>query len=418
MLGVLLAAYVLAFVDRQLLNLLVEPLKRNLHLSDLQVSLLQGPAFALFLALAGLPIGGLVDARRRVGVLGAGVGVWSLATAACGIAPGFLPLLLARIGVGAGEAAMTPTAYSLIGDLFSRRRTGAAIGVYSMGPYVGGGLALIGGGSLLAALPKGGVDLPLLGATPAWRAAFLTVGALGLPMAVWVASLREPARRGGGDSAPGRRETATFFRARGGAIAGVNAAVVFAAMTTYALSAWVPSALIRRFVMSPAEAGRGFGLVVLVAGMAGALSAGLLGDALRRRGMADGRLRLLAGAAVLAVPLAATAPVAATPTLALRLLAPLVYLVTLAVSCGPALLQEITPNRLRGVQHALAVLAVNLFGLGLGPPLVALVTDQGLHDERQLGTALAMITPVMLALAAAVAMLATPAYRRAVAAQH
>lgn len=414
MLGVLLLAYVLAFVDRQILNLLVGPLKRDLHISDFQVSLLQGPAFALFLSLAGLPIGRLVDVRGRTGVLGAGVGFWSLATVACGLAPGYPALLLSRIGVGAGEATMTPTAYSLIGDLFPPKRIGAAIGIYSMGPYLGGGLALIGGGALLAALPNALMTLPLLGPIAPWRVAFLFVGAVGLPVALWVSTLREPARRQAGADPPSWRETAGFFRSRAAAIGGINGAVVFAAMTTYALSAWIPSTLIRRFGMSPAQAGRDFGIIVLAAGMAGALSAGLIGDALRRRGWLDGRLRVLAVATALAIPFAAAAPVAASPALTLSLLAPLVFLSTLAVSCGPAALQEITPNRLRGVQHATAVLAVNLFGLGIGPPLVALVTDLGFNDERRVGTALAMTTPAMLGLAMIFALAAAPPYRRAV----
>lgn len=410
---VLIVAYVLAFIDRQVLNLLVEPLKRDLGLSDLQVSLLQGPAFGLCLALAGLPIGRLVDTRRRVTVLAVGVAVWSLMAAGCGLAPAYGMLLACRIGVGAGEATMTPSAYSLIGDWFSPKRQGVAAGFYSMGAYVGGGLALILGGALLKHLPASET-------MPAWRLAFLATAAAGLPVALWVATLREPARRDATPSkaAPSWREARVWFAGTGGRGAlAVNAAVTFAAMASYSISAWTPSALIRAFHLAPHAVGLRFGLTVITAGIAGSLSAGFVGDALRARGVRDGRLWTLGSAALLAIPLAASATRAASPDQTFLLLWPLIFLVTMAVGSGPASLQEITPARMRGLQHALAVLAVNLIGLGLGPPIVAAITDLVLHDEVKVGHALAMAAPVMLALSATCALVGRAAYRRALPAE-
>jgi MFS family permease len=405
-LGVLVLAYVLAFVDRQVLNLLVEPLKRELGLSDLQVSLLQGPAFALFLSAAGLPLGRLIDRARRLTVLTLGVAAWSLAAAACGLAPTYLVLLACRIGVGAGEAVMTPSAYSLIGDWFRKERQGLAAGLYSMGAYLGSGLALIGGGALVSASEAGGAS--------GWRLAFLATGVLGLPVALWVASLREPERGGPTRRPPPWREAVAWVKGPAGAAAGVvNAAVALAAMASYALAAWIPSTLIRRFHLPAKEAGLGFGLVVVTAGVPGTLLAGVVGDALRARGVRDGRLKVLAAASLIATPFAAAAPIAPSPGRALALLWPLVFLATVAVGSGPASLQDVTPARLRGVQHALAVLAVNLFGLGLGPPLVALVTDAVLRDEAKVGLALASTTPVMLGLSAVAAWFGRNLYRRA-----
>lgn len=406
---VLIVAYVLAFIDRQILNLLVEPLKHDLGLSDLQVSLLQGPAFGLCLALAGLPIGRLVDTHRRVTVLAIGVAVWSLMAAGCGLAPGYAMLLACRIGVGTGEAAMTPSAYSLIGDWFSPKRQGVAAGFYSMGAYVGGGLALILGGVLLKALPASD-------GMAAWRLAFLATAAAGIPVALWVATLCEPSRSDASPSKtpPSWREARTWFAGAGGRGAlAVNTAVTFAAMASYAISAWTPSALIRAFHLAPHAVGLRFGLTMITAGVAGSLSAGFIGDALRARGVRDGRLWALGLAAMAAIPLAASATRAASPDLTFILLWPLIFLVTMAVGCGPASLQEITPVRMRGLQHALAVLAVNLFGLGLGPPVVAAITDLFLHDDVRVGHALAMAAPVMLALSATCALQGRAAYRRA-----
>ncbi|WP_343699005.1 MFS transporter [Caulobacter sp.] len=406
---VLIVAYVLAFIDRQVLNLLVEPLKRDLGLSDLQVSLLQGPAFGFCLALAGLPIGRLVDTRRRVSVLCIGVAIWSLMAAGCGLAPGYAMLLACRIGVGAGEATMAPSAYSLIGDWFSPRRQGVAAGFYSMGAYVGGGLALILGGALLK-------HLPASQALPAWRLAFLATAAAGIPVALWVAALREPPRREAEPTktAPSWRQARAWFAGAGGKGAlAVNAAVTFAAMASYSISAWTPSALIRTFHLAPHAVGLGVGLTVITAGVAGSLSAGFVGDALRARGLRDGRLWTLGLAALLAIPLAASATRAASPDLTFILLWPLIFLVTMAVGSGPASLQEITPARMRGLQHALAVLAVNLIGLGLGPPIVAAITDIVFRQEARVGQALALAAPVMLALSATCALFGRAAYRRA-----
>lgn len=413
-LAVLILAYVLAFLDRQVLNLLVEPMKRDLGLSDTQVSLLQGLSFALFLSIGGLPVGRLIDSRRRLTVLSAGIAVWSAMTVGCGLARGYLQLLLCRIGVGAGEAAMTPSAYSLIGDYFPPRRLGLAMGLYSMGAYVGAGLAMVIGAAAVAGAARGVVDLPLLGVIPAWQVVFLAVGLPGFVVAAWVAFLREPRRRGSeGRAPPPWSEVRAYFKTDGRALVCVNLAVAFAAMAMYGLSAWVPSLFVRAFHWRASEIGHAFGLIVMVCGALGTLSAGLIGDRLRAGGVARGRLRVLVCAAVLAAPFALAAPLAASPVLCLALLAPLVLFLTLAVGSGPAILQEITPNRMRGVQHALAVLTVNLVGLGLGPTLIALITDFGLKDEARLGAALAIGAPLMLAVSAGFGLAAFGPYARA-----
>lgn len=398
-LGVLILAYVLAFVDRQLLGLLVQPLKRDLRLSDVQLGLLQGLGFALFLALSGLPIGRRVDTSRRITLVALSVVVWSLMTAGCGLAPGFTVLLLCRMGVGAGEAALTPAAYSLIGDYLPSRRLGLAVSLYGMGAYVGSGLALLLGGLVLSHLPHG---VAALGLTKPWRAAFLILGLPGLLAAAWAATLREPARRSGGAAAPSLAETAAYFRAHGWTLAGVHLAVAFSAMALYALMAWTPAWFARSFHTPAGRIGQDLGLEVMAAGALGALSGGVLGDVLGRRGRAW-RLGLIAVAAALALPWAIAAPQAASPQEALVRLAPLIFLSTMVVGAGPAVLQEVTPGRMRGVQHALAVLAVNLIGLGLGPLLVALVTDGVLHDERRLSLALALLWPAMFAVSAVLA---------------
>ncbi len=406
---VLVVAYVLAFMDRQVLSLLVEPLKRDLHLSDLQISLLQGLAFALFLSVSGLPLGRLVDRGRRTRLLALAVAGWSLMTGLSGLARGFPLLLAARAGVGLGEAAMTPSAYSLIGDRFAARRLGIAMGVYGAGPYLGSGLALLIGGLALRRLPR---SISLLGQpVHGWQVVFLGLAAVGLVVALWVWTVAEPPRHGvGAEARPTWPETFAYFRKNAAALIAVNLCIGCASMAMNGLLAWAPSLLVRGYGLRLPDAGQALGWRIMLFGAAGALAAGALGDRLRRGGRAWGRLIVPVGAALAAAPIAFAAARAPSAGMLLTEVSALYVLLPLAIASGPAILQEITPNRLRGVQHALAVLASNLLGLGLGPLVVATVVDLGLRDERRLGEALSYTLPAMLALSTAAGLLAVRPY--------
>src|SRR6185312_8222468 len=163
--GVLFAVYILSFVDRQMVNLLVDPIRADLHVSDTQVSLLQGFAFAVFYTFMGLPIAWAADNYRRPGIIAAGLFLWSMMTAACGMARSFAALFLARIGVGVGEATLSPAAFSFIADAFPRNMVVRAVGIFASAQSVGGGIALIVGGAVIASVSQGaqaGFALPLL----------------------------------------------------------------------------------------------------------------------------------------------------------------------------------------------------------------------------------------------------------------
>src|SRR5579884_2376448 len=194
--GVLTLCYMLSFVDRQILSLLVAPIKRDLVLSDTRVGLLQGLAFALFYTFAGIPIGHLVDTRNRRNLVVVGILVWSVFTSACSIARSFLSLFLARIGVGVGEATLSPSAFSLIADYFPQERLSTAMSVSYLGALGGSALAFAVGGTVVDALAKiGTLHLPLLGQIASWRLTFLVVGLPGLLFALLAATAREPVRR-------------------------------------------------------------------------------------------------------------------------------------------------------------------------------------------------------------------------------
>ena len=194
-LGVLFLVYCLNFIDRQILSILAEDVKRDLGLSDQDLGFLYGTAFGVFYALFGIPLGRLADSWHRVRLLSIGLGLWSAMTAVCGTARDGATLALARIGVGVGEATASPTAYSLISDWFPAGRRATALAIYSAGLFVGSGLSLCIGGLIVqnwdVMFPSGG-PLGLTG----WRVAFLSVGLPGVVLAIWVATLREPARSG------------------------------------------------------------------------------------------------------------------------------------------------------------------------------------------------------------------------------
>ncbi|MFN3474135.1 MAG: spinster family MFS transporter [Blastomonas sp.] len=192
-LGILFLVYVLNFIDRQIITILAPDIKADLGLDDADIGFLYGTAFAVFYALFGIPLGRLADSWNRVRLLTLGLAIWSAMTAVSGFAKNGTTLGLARMGVGIGEATASPSAYSLISDMFPKRMRGTALAIYSAGLYFGGGISLMIGGFIVAgwnnAYPGGG-PMGLVG----WQAAFLAVGIPGLLLAVWVATLREPVR--------------------------------------------------------------------------------------------------------------------------------------------------------------------------------------------------------------------------------
>lgn len=412
-LAVLFTAYVLAFIDRQLPSLVVGPLKRDLGLDDVQVGLLQGFGFALLLALAGLPLGRLIDTGARVRLLAAGVAAWSLLTAASGLAGGFAALFLCRMGVGAAESVMTPCAYSLIGDYLPGRRLGLWMSLYGMGAYVGSGLALLLGSAVLANLPAGGIDLPELGRLAPWRLVFLLVGAPGLLAAAWASVLREPERRfAPGEAAQVRLgDVLSYAKANALTLGLAHLGIACSAMALYALLAWTPALLSREFHSGPKQIGA-LGLEVVIVGPLGALAAGVLGDRLRGGGLRTGRVWIAGLAAGCAAPIVLAAFRAQDAASVLAGVAPVLVFATSVVGTGPAILQEITPNRMRGVQHATAVLVVNMVGLGLGPLAVGWLSEHG-PRPGDLAFALAAALPVMFAASAALLLAGVRAYSAA-----
>jgi MFS family permease len=392
--GVLMVAYVFSFIDRQILNLLVGPIRRDLGISDTGMSVLMGFSFAVFYTAFGLPLGRIADSRSRRGLIGFGMAFWSLMTAGCGLAQRYWQLLLLRIGVGVGEASLSPAAYSLIMDYFPPARRSLAISVYSMAIYLGAGLALLLGGVVVqvtSAAPSVGV--PLLGEIRSWQAVMLAVGLPGILAALLLLTVREPQRRGNaGAGVPPVRVVVAYFRANLQTFSAHNIGFALLSLAGYGASAWVPTLYIRRFGWTAGEAGIRYGLLVTVCGTLGTLVGGWLADRWRRRGVVDANLRVGVVAAVGMVPLSLGYTLSPQVWTSFGFLAGAQFLAGMPWGVAAAAVQEAVPASMRGQASALYLFAINLIGLGIGPTAVALATDQVFRNEELVHYSLALVT--------------------------
>jgi MFS family permease len=380
--AILMIAYVFSFVDRQILNLLVGPIRRDLGISDTQMSLLMGFSFAIFYTILGIPLGRLADNRSRRGLIAAGVVLWSLMTALCGTAKVYWQMFLYRVGVGVGEAALSPAAYSMIADYFPREKRATAISVYGMGIYLGAGLAFVLGGLVIQFVTKQGpIELPLIGFTHPWQFVFLILGAAGVVFSLAFLLVREPPRQGPATATP-LSEVITYLWANRRTVLCHNVGFALIAFVSYGGGAWVPTFFIRSFGAAPGEVGIIYGVIVMIFGCGGIVFGGWLADRWLRRGLTDAALRVGLWAAILTgishVPLL----VVPNATWAYVFLAPAVFFLGMPFGAAPAAIQEIVPNRMRGQTSAIYLFVVNLIGLGIGPTAVALITDYGFgYDE-------------------------------------
>ncbi|WP_419815526.1 spinster family MFS transporter [Glacieibacterium sp.] len=389
--GVLLLAYTLSYVDRQILSLMVEPVKRDLMLSDTQISLLHGFAFAIFYTLVGLFLGRAADRFNRRTLIIVGIAVWSAATAACGFAGSLAGLFLARMMVGFGEASLSPAAYSMLADYFPRERRGRALGIYSLGVYLGSGLAFIVGGFVIASTK--GVDLvtlPLLGDFRPWQLAFLLVALPGLVLVPLMLTVREPVRR---ELAGGEAGLGHFTANRSFYLPAILGYAVLA-IVTFAYTSWFPTAVIRLWGWSVRDIGIAYGVIMLVFGTSGMLLSGFAADKLVARGRADAHLWLSIFGTVAAIPSAIGAGLVSTPYAALAGVALTSFFISMSIALAPVVLQRVTPNGLRGQMTALYLLLINLVGMGMGPTLVALCTDFVFHDELAVRKSITVVTAV------------------------
>jgi MFS family permease len=418
--GVLTLAYIFSFIDRQILSLMVGPIKQDLQINDTQMSLLMGASFALFYTFFGIPLGRLADTRSRRALIAAGVALWSLMTAGCGLARTFWQLAACRMGVGVGEATLSPSAYSLISDYFPPEKRSTAISVYSMGIYVGAGLAFILGGFLTDWVGQQSPALPLVGAVRSWQLVFFVVGLPGLLVALLLRTVREPNREGVHQIMPGSSAVApmplrgvlVYMRDNRVTFLCLNLGIAMVALYGYGATSWVPSLFIRRFAWKTGQTGLVFGLIVAICGTLGIVGGGKLADRLRERGLHDADLRVAFLSAVAGMPFVLLFPLTPDGRWAAALLVPVTIFMSAPFGVAPAAIQQMMPNRMRAQATACYLFVINLIGIGLGPTIVALLTDQVLRDPKSVHLSLMVVGAITFALAAILLWFGLGSYRR------
>jgi MFS family permease len=391
---VLALANCVSFIDRLILSLLVTPIKAELSLSDTQVSLLQGLAFALFYCFVGVLLARLADRASRKWIITGGITLWCFMTALAGTARSYVALFAYRIGVGVGEGTLSPSAYSLIAGYFPRERLSLAIGVFSAGVTAGMGVAYLAGGAAIQWVATlGTVDLPILGPIGGWRLVFVIVGLLGLPVALLMLFVKEPARAAG--FTPARfTEVLQHFRDDWRRYAYVFAGYGATSITVYSVVSWTPTFYQRHYGAPITSAATVLGTIALVGGLAGAFAGGWLSDRLEQRGDAHAKLRVLFGCCVGLMLPAFLAPFMPTMISSAAVLFFMFFFGSAATGPAGAYVQSITPDRMRAQFGAFYQLSLTLIGATLGPFLTAFFTDYVFRDEQAIGFSLSAVAAI------------------------
>ncbi|KMO38796.1 hypothetical protein VQ03_16490 [Methylobacterium tarhaniae] len=379
----LAGAHLLAFADRFVAALVAPAIKADLHLSDFAIGLAQGTAFVAAFAVATLMAGPLVDRVHRPRLIAAGILVWSLASLACGLATDLAELVLARMGLGLGQAVLTPAALALIAARQPRDRIGQGVSLYTAGAVLGRGTALVLGGGLLALLPAAVTVAGFPTPVASWRVLFGLSVLPNLVLVTLLLRLDDPGR--GGPQVRVRTRIGPWLARHAGRYAAMTVAGGAVTLVVQTTNAWAVTLLVRRFGLPLSSAGMLFGVVVALAAPLGQFTGGRLLDRARRGVLPGGRLLLgvLAGT----LPLAAIVGLTDRLALATAALAALVFGLGIGSVATLAGLQIMTPRSLRGRVTAPFMACITLAGFGLGPPLVGLLADR-VFGEAGLGHAL------------------------------
>ena len=367
-LGVLVVVYTFNFIDRQILSILIEPIKNDLGVSDFGMGLLSGTAFAIFYATLGMPLALIADRWNRRNLIGLSLAVWSGMTALSGLAMNFWQLAVARIGVGIGEAGCSPSAHSMLADLYPAKERATALGIYSLGIPFGIMFGLFAGGAIAD--------------TFGWRMAFFIVGIPGLVLSVIVfATVKEPPRGHADGHVAGERteghpsilEVFRFLLKRRSFVQ-MAAGGGLTAFVGYGMVTWAPTFFLRSHDMTLTEAGFWLGLVLGIPGGLGIVLGGWLSD---RYGGRDTRwyLWIVAVALAVSVPVGAAAYLVESWWAALLLLSLPVLLGNFYQGTTFAQTQSLAPVRMRAVAAAILLFILNFVGFIFGPPAVGILSD-------------------------------------------
>ncbi len=411
--GVLTVANISANIDQQILSLLVVPIRRDLGLTLTEMSYLIGLPFAVFYTLMGLPIAREADRGNRRNIITVGIALWSLMTALSGLAGTYWRLLLARVGVGVGEAALAPPAASMLADYFPPDRLSSAMSVYSTAIFIGSGLAYFIGGWIIGLVESQTLwHVPVVGAIRPWQTVFLMVGVPGALIALLMLTVREPERRTRITGGVPLGQLMSYVRRNARTFTCHSLGFALSATVNYGIAAWLATFLIEKHGWPASRAGMVMGILTITVGTLGVVAGGRLADAYVRASKSDGALRVgVVGA--LGMLVSATAyPFAGSATTAVIWLIVVNFFAAFPWGAASAAAAEIVPPAMRAQGVALYFLVLSLVSRALGPYAVAAVTDFVFRDERALPYALAIVNVAGMSLAIALFVYGMPAYRR------
>lgn len=420
--GILAILYWLSILDRFIISLLVDPIRQDLNISDTQFAFLNGGIFALTFSAVGLIAGSLADRVNRRNLIFACVSIWSLATAACGLAGSYVQMLIARMGVAAGEAGLNPNATSMIADLFPRTRLTSAMAVYALGSSLGAGCAYLLGGTIIemvSASPT--MTWPLVGEIRSWQAVFFIVGIPGLLFALILFTVPEPERRNAAQASQSVQRG--FLASYLGLFAFIRSRMRFftchylgfalASISVVGNGVWYPAHMSRTFGWGAGTIGLVFGITLVAAGFFSKFLCGVCVDKLYQRGYKDAQFRWFSGCLLLAGPICAIATTSDSPYVFIGFLSLYLVLLSSLATCAGTALNLITPNELRGSGMAFFSVLSSMIGAAGGPMLIAWISDAMLGGSA-IGDAMAIVGIVFCPLAAIIIFLGMPAMWNAV----
>jgi len=367
-LALLTTTYFFSYMDRQILAILLEDIKADLLLSDTQLGLLTGLAFALFYATLGIPVARLADRTNRRNIIAAALTIWSAMTALCGLAQNFTQLLLARIGVGIGEAGSSPPSHSIIADLYPPEKRAGAMAIYSLGVTLGAGLGIIIGGTISSYY--------------GWRWAMVSIGIPGIILAIFVRLFVVEPRRGLSDEKPPaanadmpslREGFASMWQTP--AARHLVMGVTLTSLIGYALTGWGPTYYQRSFGLSVAQIAMVIAPILMVIGIISGIGGGKIADWVARRWGVYAQSAMVALLKLIAFPFAVGIYLVDDATTGIILYG--ISILFASSYLGPtfALIQGLAPVKLRALWAAITLLVINLIGLGIGPTLIGVLSD-------------------------------------------
>jgi MFS family permease len=415
---VLMLLLAISYMDRSVLALLVAPIETAFSVRDTTMGLLQGAAFAVVYVLFAFPLARLADRGNRRNLIVYGVIFWCGATICCGLAQSIHQLFLARMSVAAGEAVLMPAAVSILSDYFGPKSRARALSVYSIGLYLGSGLAMGGGGALMKVLGPAGAAVPMMGVLASWRIVFVVMGLVGLFVVPLLMGVREPQRLG--DDGHSAEATLPFKRmmrelkTKRAAVFGTIIGFALISLGATTINVWGATLFLRTHGWTIGDAGLRLGALTLVFGPLGAISGGVAADWLAKRGRVDAKpfVGLLSASGCVAGALVLTLQSTMIALIGIGLVN---YLISFNFGIVQASLADLLPNRMRAVISALYIATTNIFAATLGPLLVGILNDRVFTKPAEIAISLRVVAPSAFLLAALTLWLVLPAYRLALA---